>query len=102
MAKIYPYYLANKAVFANENLEVTDKFSGEVVYKVAMADENAIDQAISKAVEAEKAMAALPGSARKSSTIACNALKTELKNWPRPSVLRPANRLTTAAAKLPV
>ena len=25
----YPYYLANEAVFANENLEVADKFSGE-------------------------------------------------------------------------
>ncbi|MEN8258281.1 MAG: aldehyde dehydrogenase family protein [Thermodesulfobacteriota bacterium] len=60
MPKIYPYYLANKAVFANEDLEVTDKFSGEVVYKVAMADEDAIDQAIAKAVEAEKAMAAMP------------------------------------------
>ncbi len=71
MAKIYPYYLANKAVFANEDLEVADKFSGEVVYKVAMADESAIDQAISKAVEAEKTMAAMPSWKRQEILMHC-------------------------------
>ncbi len=60
MPRIYPYYLANEAVFANEDLDVIDKFSGEVVYKVAMADEDAIDQAIAQAVAAEHAMAAMP------------------------------------------
>ena len=25
----YPYYLANEAVFANQDLDVTDKYSGE-------------------------------------------------------------------------
>ncbi len=60
MPKIYPYYLANEAVFANEDLAVVDKFSGQVAYKVAMADEAAIDQAIGQAVAAEKAMAAMP------------------------------------------
>ena len=25
----YPYYLNNKAVYANEDLEVTDKYTGE-------------------------------------------------------------------------
>lgn len=60
MPKIYPYYLANEAVFANEDLEVMDKFNGEVAYKVAMADEDAIDQAIAQAVAAEKPMAAMP------------------------------------------
>ena len=33
MAKLqakYPYYLNNKAVYANEDLEVTDKYTGEV------------------------------------------------------------------------
>ncbi len=60
MQKTYPYYLANEPVFANDDLEVTDKFSGEVAYRVAMADEAAIDQAIGQAVKAEKAMAAMP------------------------------------------
>ena len=26
----YPYYLANEAVYANTDLDVTDKFSGKV------------------------------------------------------------------------
>ena len=31
----YPYYLANTAVFANTDLEVTDKFSNLVATRVA-------------------------------------------------------------------
>lgn len=55
----YPYYLANEAVFANTDLEVTDKYSGEVATRVAMADARTIDEAIAWSVKAEKAMAAL-------------------------------------------
>ncbi|MCB1836965.1 MAG: aldehyde dehydrogenase family protein [Alcanivoracaceae bacterium] len=55
----YPYYLANDAVFANTDLEVTDKYSGEVATRVAMADAKTIDEAIAWSVKAEKAMAAL-------------------------------------------
>lgn len=61
LQKQYPYYLGNKPVMANEDLEVVDKFSGQVAARVAMADEKAIDQAISMAVAAEPAMAAMPG-----------------------------------------
>lgn len=53
----YPYYLANKPVFANRDLEVTDKFSGEVATRVAVADENVIDQAIHAAEKAAKPLA---------------------------------------------
>lgn len=60
MPKNYPYYLANEAVFANKDLKVMDKFNGKVAYHVAMADEKAIDTAIAQAVQAEKAMAAMP------------------------------------------
>ena len=56
----YPYYLANKAVYANTDLEVIDKFSGDVATRVAMADTGVIDQAIAAAVAAEAPMAALP------------------------------------------
>ncbi len=56
----YPYYLANKPVQANSDLEVTDKFTGEVATRVALADATAIDQAIEKAVEAVEAMAKMP------------------------------------------
>jgi hypothetical protein len=34
----YPYFLANSPVFANEALEVTDKFTHEVATRVALAD----------------------------------------------------------------
>ncbi|HEY4295929.1 MAG TPA: aldehyde dehydrogenase family protein, partial [Paraburkholderia sp.] len=54
----YPYYLANVAVAANTDLEVTDKFSGEVATRVAMADASAIDKAIGHAVDAMPAMRA--------------------------------------------
>ncbi|MEN8140178.1 MAG: aldehyde dehydrogenase family protein [Thermodesulfobacteriota bacterium] len=58
--KKHPYYLANEPIFANADLPVFDKFSGNLAYEVAMADEAAIHQAIDRAVEAEGAMAALP------------------------------------------
>jgi acyl-CoA reductase-like NAD-dependent aldehyde dehydrogenase len=48
----YPYYLANIPVYANEDLVVTDKFSGAIATRVALADEQAIDQAIAAATEA--------------------------------------------------
>ena len=56
----YPYYLANKAHAPNSNLEVQDKYSGEVATRVAMADTQTIDQAIAAATEATSAMAAMP------------------------------------------
>jgi len=52
----YPYFLANKPVDANADLEVTDKYTGAVAARVAMADAKAIDQAIGKAVEATEPM----------------------------------------------
>jgi acyl-CoA reductase-like NAD-dependent aldehyde dehydrogenase len=57
----YPYYLANVPVFPNQDLAVTDKYSGAVVTKVALADETAIGQAIACAVRAERPMRSLPG-----------------------------------------
>ncbi|MFM1918962.1 MAG: hypothetical protein RLZZ303_596 [Candidatus Hydrogenedentota bacterium] len=60
LKKAYPYYLANKPVFANEDLAVIDKFTGEVATRVAMADAGAIDQAIGAAEDAAVAMRKLP------------------------------------------
>ncbi|HWT35278.1 MAG TPA: aldehyde dehydrogenase family protein [Paraburkholderia sp.] len=60
LQKSYPYYLANEPVAANTDLEVTDKFSGEVATRVAMADAKAIDKAIGAAVDAMPAMRAFP------------------------------------------
>lgn len=60
LRETYPYYLANEAVFANTDLEVTDKYSGEVATRVAMADTAVIDEAIDWAVKAEKPLAEMP------------------------------------------
>ncbi len=42
----YPYYLANEARQPNTDLAVTDKYTGEVATRVALADARAIDMAI--------------------------------------------------------
>jgi len=60
LADRYPYYLANEAVYASEDLEVMDKFSGQVATRVALADEVAIDRAIDAAVAAAEPMARMP------------------------------------------
>jgi acyl-CoA reductase-like NAD-dependent aldehyde dehydrogenase len=56
----YPYYIANEPLRPNADLPVTDKYSGEVVTRVAVADAAAIDRAIGKAVEAAGPMRELP------------------------------------------
>jgi acyl-CoA reductase-like NAD-dependent aldehyde dehydrogenase len=60
LRKSYPYYLANEAVAANSDLAVTDKFSGEIATRVALADAKAIDKAIGLAVAAMPGMRAFP------------------------------------------
>ncbi|KAA1153507.1 aldehyde dehydrogenase family protein [Pseudoalteromonas sp. FUC4] len=57
--KSYPYYLANQAVFANKNLPISDKYTGEIVTHVAMADKTTIDAAINAAVKSQKALQAM-------------------------------------------
>jgi len=52
----YPYYLASVAIAANTDLEVTDKFSGKVATRVALADAKAIDAGIAAAVAAQDAL----------------------------------------------
>jgi len=53
----YPYYLANKPIFEDENIiEVIDKFSGEVAAIVSMATPDVIDKAIERAVSATDPM----------------------------------------------
>ena len=56
----YPYYLANKPVHANTDLEVTDKYTGEVATRVAMADTKTIDRAIAAAVKAAAPFGKMP------------------------------------------
>lgn len=60
----YPYYLANAPEAPNQDLEVVDKYTGEVATRVALADNAAIDRAIASAVEAAEPMRELPAYAR--------------------------------------
>jgi acyl-CoA reductase-like NAD-dependent aldehyde dehydrogenase len=61
----YPYYLANRPVAANTDLEVTNKYTGEVATRVARADAEAIDRAIGKAVEAFATFGSWPAHRRR-------------------------------------
>jgi len=56
----YPYILANESIYANTDLKVTDKYTGEVATLVAVADTNTIDQGIQAAVEATEPLAEMP------------------------------------------
>ncbi|HPF37815.1 MAG TPA: aldehyde dehydrogenase family protein [Phycisphaerae bacterium] len=56
----YPFYLANKPVSANTDLEVTNKATGEVATRVAMADADVIDEAIALAEKACAPMRRFP------------------------------------------
>jgi acyl-CoA reductase-like NAD-dependent aldehyde dehydrogenase len=67
----YPYYLASAPVFANEALEVTDKFSHQVATRVALADAAAIDAGIAAAHGAREAMARFPAYARRDVLLHC-------------------------------
>ena len=52
----YPLYLANKAKQPNTDLAVTDKYTGEVAFRVAQADAATIDAGIAAAVTAAEPM----------------------------------------------
>lgn len=60
LAASYPYFLANKAVFANEDLVVTNKYTGEPATKVALADAATIDKAIAAADASQEALRKMP------------------------------------------
>ena len=53
----YPLYLANEAQSPNQDLIVTDKYSGQVATRVAQADAATIDAGIAWAVKAAEPMA---------------------------------------------
>ncbi|HWL46388.1 MAG TPA: aldehyde dehydrogenase family protein, partial [Sphingomonadaceae bacterium] len=57
LKEAYPLYLANEARQPNTDLEVTDKFTGKVATRVALADAATIDAGIAAAVAATGPMA---------------------------------------------
>src|SRR5688572_5891865 len=56
---IYPLYLNNKAAQPNSDLEVTDKFTGKVAFRTALATPAVIEEAIAGTVRAAEPMARL-------------------------------------------
>ncbi len=64
LADRYPCYLGNEAVSPNDDLEVADKYTGDVATRVPLADAKMIDRAIDLAVAAEAPMRELPAYAR--------------------------------------
>ena len=75
--KTYPYYLAGKAVAANTDLEVLDKYSGKRATRVAFADTATVRKAIAAATKAAPAMAAFAHDARRDVLEHCVARFTE-------------------------
>ncbi len=65
VAPRYPYYLAGRPVHGGEDLPVTDKYTGRVVSHVALANRDAIEQAIAMGAAAAPAVRAVPPYARR-------------------------------------
>ncbi len=61
----YPFYFANRPQEPNADLEVVDKFTDEVVSRVALADKQVLDQAIAAATAAAGPMRRLGAWQRK-------------------------------------
>ncbi|MFM9851679.1 MAG: aldehyde dehydrogenase family protein [Sphingomonadaceae bacterium] len=70
---IYPLYLNNKAEQPNTDLAVTDKYTGEVAFRVALADAKTIDEAIAGAVRATEPMAHMAAYERQDVLMHCVA-----------------------------
>jgi acyl-CoA reductase-like NAD-dependent aldehyde dehydrogenase len=68
---VYPLYLNNKAVQPNTDLAVTDKYTGEVAFRVALADGKTIDAAIAGAVKAAEPMAQMASYERQNVLMHC-------------------------------
>ena len=68
---VYPLYLNNKAVQPNTDLAVTDKYTGEVAFRVALADSATIDAGIAGAVRAAEPMAAMASYERQNVLMHC-------------------------------
>ena len=73
----YPLYLANVAQTPNQDLVVTDKFTGEVATRVAQADAATIDAGIAACVEATEPMARMAAYERQAVLAHCVTRFTE-------------------------
>ena len=69
----YPLYLNNKAVQPNTDLAVTDKFTGKIAFRTALATPEIIDEAIAGAVRAVEPMARLASYEKRDVLLHCVA-----------------------------
>ncbi|QIQ85638.1 aldehyde dehydrogenase family protein [Erythrobacter sp.] len=67
----YPLYLNNRAAQPNTDLEVTDKFTGEVAFRTALATPDVIEEGIAGAVRATEPMAKLASYERQDVLMHC-------------------------------
>ena len=73
----YPLYLANEAQQPNTDLAVTDKYTGEVATRVALADAKTIDAGIAACVAAAEPMAKMAAYERQAVLAHCVTRFTE-------------------------
>lgn len=76
----YPFYLGNETATGAKQIEVRDKFTGEVATRVHAADPKVIDRAIALAVEAEAPMRKLSSHERQAVLKHCAARFSERKD----------------------
>src|SRR3546814_1867677 len=70
---VYPLYLNNRAAQPNADLAVTDKFTGEVAFRTALATPEIISEAIAGAARAAEPMARLASFERRDILAHCVA-----------------------------
>jgi acyl-CoA reductase-like NAD-dependent aldehyde dehydrogenase len=73
----YPFYVANRPETPNTDLAVTDKYSGEVATRVALAGAADIDRAIAAAVRAAAPMRRMAAYERQAVLVHCVERFTE-------------------------
>jgi len=73
----YPLYIANQAVQPMQWLDVEDKYTGQTVAQVGLADAELMEQAIAAAVAAERPMAQLKTYQRQAILLHCVRRFTE-------------------------
>ncbi|MEM8783927.1 MAG: aldehyde dehydrogenase family protein [Planctomycetota bacterium] len=73
----YPFYLANRPESPNDDLIVTDKYTGQPAYRVALADAATIGRGIEAAARAAEPFAKMPPYERQAVLNHCVARFTE-------------------------
>ena len=71
LKETYPFYVGNRPEQPNTDLEVRDKYSGETVTRVALADQSTVDGAIGQAADAVPTMRKLPAYQRQAALRHC-------------------------------